>query len=279
MNVDTGRSPVSALPDRREVILPTGRVSYRQAGSGPDIVFLHGLAGNSGTWMRQFEYFADRFQITAWDAPGYGGSDTVTPEIDVYGDVLGAFTASLGIDRFILLGHSMGGVVAGNFSGRYPDRVAGLILSCTHLGRNQPPGAPLGAKYLARLAQYEKMTPFEYGRARAKSMTAPGCAPQILEDFAQIAAETRKEGLEAAMRAISEADNRTPFASLDMPVLVLAGDLDKTVPKALTEGLIAAVPQGVPSSSVHYLPGVAHAPYMEDAEGYNKLLSDFLLLL
>ena len=81
------------------------------------------------------------------------------------------------------------------------------------------------------------------------------------------------------MRAISEADNRTPFASLDMPVLVLAGDLDKTVPKALTEGLIAAVPKGVPSASVHYLPGVAHAPYMEDAERYNKLLSDFLLLL
>jgi pimeloyl-ACP methyl ester carboxylesterase len=279
MNSDADGSPVSSLPDRQEVMLPTGRVSYRQAGSGPDMVFLHGLAGNSGTWIRQFEYFATRFKITAWDAPGYGNSDTVTPDIDVYADLLGAFTASLGIERFILLGHSMGGVVAGNFSGRYPDRVARLILSCTHLGRNQRPGTPLGAKYLARLAQYEEMTPLGYGRARAESMTAPGCHPKILEDFAHIAAETRKEGLEAAMRTISEADNRTPFASLDMPVLVLAGDLDKTVPKALTEGLIAAIPEGVPSSSVHYLPGVAHAPYMEDVERYNKLLSDFLLWL
>ncbi len=279
MNSDADGSPVSSLPDRQEVMLPTGRVSYRQAGSGPDMVFLHGLAGNSGTWIRQFEYFAARFQITAWDAPGYGNSDTVTPDIDVYADLLGAFTASLGIERFILLGHSMGGVVAGNFSGRYPDRVTRLILSCTHLGGNQRPGTPLGAKYLARLAQYEEMTPLGYGRARAESMTAPGCDPKILENFAHIAAETRKEGLEAAIRTISEADNRTPFASLDMPVLVLAGDLDKTVPKALTESLIAAIPEAVPSSSIHYLPGVAHAPYMEDVERYNKLLSDFLLFL
>ena len=97
---------MSSLPDRREVILPTGRLSYRQAGSGPDLVLLHGLAGNSGTWIRQFEYFTDRFQITAWDAPGYGCSDTVTPEIDVYGDVLGAFTASLGIHRFISVSYT-----------------------------------------------------------------------------------------------------------------------------------------------------------------------------
>ena len=122
-----GICPVSSLPDRQEVTLPTGRVSYRQAGSGPDLVLLHGLAGNSGTWERQFEEFAGRFRMTAWDAPGYGHSDTVAPAVDAYADTLGAFTQAIGIERFILIGHSMGGVVAGNFVGRYRDRVSGLV--------------------------------------------------------------------------------------------------------------------------------------------------------
>jgi len=264
------------LPHRQEVTLVTGSVSYRQAGSGPDVVLLHGLAGNSGTWEQQFKKFADRFRMTAWDAPGYGYSDPVTPGVDAYADTLGAFTQAIGIEHFILIGHSMGGVVAGNFAGRYRDRVCGLVLSCTHLGRRQHVGGPLGEKYLARLAQYDAMTPLDYGRARAKSMTAPGCDPRIIEDFARIAAETRKEGLESAARVVSEADNRSHFSQLDMPVLVLAGGLDRTVSRASTEELVDAIPEQLPSLAVHYLPDVGHAPYMEDANLYNALLGDFL---
>ena len=116
------------FPHRQEVTLVTGSVSYRQAGRGPDLVLLHGLAGNSGTWERQFEKFAERFRMTAWDAPGYGHSDAVRPAVDAYADTLGAFTQAIGIERFILIGHSMGGVVAGNFAGRYRDRVSGCLL-------------------------------------------------------------------------------------------------------------------------------------------------------
>ena len=264
------------FPHRQKVALLTGSVSYRQAGSGPDLVLLHGLAGNSGTWERQFETFTDRFRMTAWDAPGYGHSAAVRPAVNAYADTLGAFTHAIGIERFILIGHSMGGVVAGNFAGRYQDRVSGLVLSCTHVGRKQRAGAPLSEKYLTRLAQYDAMSPLDYGRVRAESMTAPGCDPEILEDFARIAAETRKEGLEAAARVVSEADNRSHFAHLDMPVLVLAGDLDRTVPKALTEELVEAIPGELPSFVLHYLPGVGHAPYMEDANLYNTVLAGFL---
>ena len=267
------------LPVRQYVDVDGVRISYRQAGAGPDLVLLHGLAGNARTWERQFEAFADQFRITAWDAPGYGESNLVATEVEAYADALTAFTEALGIDRFILLGHSMGGIVAGNAAGRYADRVRGLILSCTMLGRKQTKGAPLGKKYLARLTQLDKLAPMEYGRARAKSMTAPDCDPAILEHFAGIAAETRKDGLEAAARVISEADNEPAFAGLSMPVLVLAGDIDQTVTKDFTEEMIAAVPETVPALQAHYLPGVAHAPYMEDADAYNAVLSDFLMTL
>ena len=92
-----GICPVSSLPDRQEVTLPTGRISYRQAGSGPDLVLLHGLAGNSGTWERQFEEFAGRFRMTAWDAPGYGHSDTVARYISRVADAAKKFSMPVGI--------------------------------------------------------------------------------------------------------------------------------------------------------------------------------------
>ena len=267
------------VPDRQLVDVNGIQISYRQAGSGPDLVLLHGLAGNARTWERQFASLADCHRITAWDAPGYGLSDLVETDAEVYADILNEFTKFIGIDRTILLGHSMGGIIAGNFSGRYPKRVRGLVLSCTFLGRKQPKGQSLDQKYLARLKQLDELSPIEYGRIRAKTMTAPGCDPAILEHFAGIAAETKKEGLAAAIRIVSEADNQAKFANLNMPVLVIAGTLDQTVTRELTEDMIAAVPDTVPALTVNYLPGVAHAPYMEDPETYNAVIEKFFSTL
>ena len=262
-------------PERNYVDLDGVRISYRQAGSGDDLVLLHGLAGNAQTWELQFRTYADKFRVTAWDAPGYGASDLIESDINAYGDILNDFTRCIGIDKFILLGHSMGGIIAGNIAGRYPERIIGLVLSCTLLGRNRPKGMPLGAKYRARLKQLDELSPIEYGRARAKGMTAPGCDPKIIEHFASIAAETRKEGLQAAARVISEANNQAIFSNLDMPILVIAGDLDQTVSRELTEAMIASIPDTIPKLNVKYLSDVAHAPYMEDATAYNMLLDEF----
>ena len=64
-----------------------------------------------------------------------------------------------------------------------------------------------------------------------------------------------------------------------MPVLVIAGALDQTVTRESTEDMIAAVPNTVPELTVKYLPGVAHAPYMEDSETYNTVIQEFFSTL
>ena len=267
------------MPERKLADVNGIKISYRQAGTGPDLVLLHGLAGNARTWEKQFDSLADCYRVTAWDAPGYGLSDLVEIDAEVYADILNEFIKSMGMDKIILLGHSMGGIIAGNFSGRYPQHVRGLILSCTLLGRKQSKGQSLDPKYVARLKQLDDLSPIEYGRIRAKTMTAPGCDPVILEHFAGIAAETRREGLAAAIRVVSEADNEITFANLNMPVLVIAGALDQTVTRESTEDMIAAIPDTVPELTVNNLPGVAHAPYMEDSETYNTVIQEFFSTL
>lgn len=265
-----------APADRKTIDLDHGRVSYRQAGSGPDLVLLHGLAGNSRTWEEQIAAFSGAWRVTAWDAPGYGQSDIVAPNVDTYAATLAALVDALDMSTFVLLGHSMGGVVAGRFAGRYPERLRALVLSCTLLGRRQAPGTPLSAPYLARLTELETLSAQEYGARRAQSMAAPGCAPEIVERLTGIAAETRRDGLEMAMRLIAEADNTASLASLALPVLVLTGEEDRTVTKEVSGALLAALESGAAKVATTSLPGVGHAPYLENTAAYNAALSAFL---
>ena len=262
--------------DRKTLDLDQGRLSYRQAGSGPDLVLLHGLAGNSHTWEEQAAAFSGSWRVTAWDAPGYGESDTVAPNVDAYAAALAALVDALDLPTFVLLGHSMGGVVAGRFAGTYPDRLRALALSCTLLGRRQPSGTPLSEPYLARLNELETLPAREYGARRAKSMAAPVCAPEILDRLTGIAAETRREGLAQAMRLIAEADNTAALASLSLPVLVITGAEDRTVTRELSDELLAALAGGSAQVQTAVLPGVGHAPYLEDTAAYNAALESFL---
>lgn len=265
-----------ALPDRQTVDLDHGRVSFRQAGSGPDLVLLHGLAGNSLTWEEQFNVFTRGWRVTAWDAPGYGESDPVLPSVDSYAASLEALVAALDLAPFVLLGHSMGGVVAGRFAAAYPDRLRALVLSCTLLGRRQPAGSPLAESYRARLADLETLPAEEYGRRRAEAMAAPGCDPEPLERLAAIAAETRRDGLEGAMRVIAEADNSTALAGLALPVLVLIGELDRTATAELTGAVVDSLRGGPARVETAVLPGVGHAPYLENPGSYNGAIGAFL---
>ena len=89
---------VGAVPDCPELQsfnLPQGKLSFRSAGAGDSIVFLHGLLGSSRSWAYQFECFSRKYRVIAWDAPGYGQSGQVSASIDAYVEVLREFIAKL----------------------------------------------------------------------------------------------------------------------------------------------------------------------------------------
>jgi len=99
-------------------------------GSLP-VVFVHSLAGNTQQWSAQLSHIRTTRRAIALDLRGHGQSSS--PENDDYSidsmaqDVQ-TVVDQLGIERFILVGHSMGGSVAGAYAGVYPERVAGLLL-------------------------------------------------------------------------------------------------------------------------------------------------------
>jgi len=104
-------------------------VAYRRAGEGSTLVYFHGM-GLTRRWLRLHAALSTRFDVLALEHPGFG--DTPRPrwyrgldDIAVgHADVLDA----LGVQRFHLVGHSLGGLIAGTFAALYPERVRTMTL-------------------------------------------------------------------------------------------------------------------------------------------------------
>jgi len=107
------------------------RFHYRDWGDegAPPLLMLHGLTGHARGWDTVAEALTDRFRVLALDQRGHGESDHATDYTwDRWlGDVEG-FAHALALDRFFLIGHSFGGVVAYMYAARHPEAVARLVV-------------------------------------------------------------------------------------------------------------------------------------------------------
>ena len=87
--------------------------SYQEQGSGPALIFLHGIGGDRCSFDAQLPHFADRFRSIAWDMPGYGDSPLrAEMTFELLAGSLARLLDHLREDRAIVVGHSMGGMVA-----------------------------------------------------------------------------------------------------------------------------------------------------------------------
>jgi pimeloyl-ACP methyl ester carboxylesterase len=107
--------------------------AFRVAGSGPAIVLIHGIGGNSSTWNTVQTRLAHRFTVIAPDLLGHGRSDKPRTDYSVaaYANGLRDLLSVLGVDRVSLVGHSLGGGVAMQFAYQFPELVQRLVLVAT----------------------------------------------------------------------------------------------------------------------------------------------------
>lgn len=264
---------VPECPPRKIADTALGRISYRERGEGKTLLFLHGNLGSSRSWAFQLADFSASWRAVAWDAPGYGQSDDRAVDIDAYVASLAAFLDVIGDVPVVLVGHSMGGTVGARFAALHPGRVTALVLSCSHPGYGEPESAPMPEKFERRMRELRQFGPHVYGLARARDLL-PGFDERspVFHYAAEVAGETRPEGLRRASRMLQLADNRPWMSRLRGPVLILTGGADPVVAPRLKADLLA----GIPSARHMEMPGLAHAPYFQAPEYYNGLIREFL---
>jgi pimeloyl-ACP methyl ester carboxylesterase len=262
-------------------------VSYVEAGSGPVLLLIHGMAGTYENWQAVIEPLAERHTVLAPDLPGHGSS---APGGGDYS--LGALAAglrdllvALGHDRATLVGHSLGGGVAMQFAYQFPEITERLVLvSSGGLGPEVSPvlraaALPGADLFIAATAGPGAIA----GSALARGLAAVGLRPnadvaEVARGYASLSDPGRRAAFLATLRAVVGTDGQRVAAgdrlylAEGVPVLIVWGRGDRIIPVHHGEHAHLAIP----GSRLEVFDGSGHLPQLDAPGRFVAVLERFL---
>jgi 3-oxoadipate enol-lactonase len=249
---------------------------FVKVGDGPITLFLlHGGYGSKDYWRDEIVTLVERgYRVVAWDAPGYGLSPLPADySIEMVAEAAARLVDAQGTERNVLIGHSMGGIVAPNVAARRPGRIDAVVISASIAALNQ------GGEEFARDFIEKRVPPLRKVKTLAeaalpllRSMFAPGSAGPSVDLVLDIAGKTPSETFIQAMLAIQRYEGVPVVQALRVPVLCVGGRHDPVAQPHLVEQTAAMIP----GAEVRIFEGVGHYPFAEDADSFNRILFDFL---
>jgi len=228
-----------------------------ETGEGdPALVFLHYWGGSSRTWQDVIDRLGGGPRSIALDQRGWGGSVATDGRYDLgaMADDAEAIARTLGLTRYVLVGHSMGGKVAQVVAARRPDGLAGLVLVAP------APPTPMPVPDAQRAAMLDSYGSRE-GVEQALSVLAGGpLSPKLRE---QVIEDTLR-GVPAAKRAWTERnmieDVSAGLAAVTVPVTVIIGDCDQVEHEPALRRTFARF---LPQATFRVLEGIGHLSPLE----------------
>ncbi len=250
-------------------------IAYEMVGSGPLVVFLHGIGGNRTNWYGQLEHFGNRFCTVTWDARGYGASDDPpqTLKFGDFADDLLRLLDHLKAERAHLVGLSMGGMIIQDFYGRYPGRVATLALVDTSSGFGGVPEEVRRDFLARRLDPLERgLTPVDIAPSVVEVLVAKNASAAVREQLRASLSALRVGPYKQALHAIVTTDFRSVLPQVTVPTLVIVGEEDIVTPPSASEFLV----KNLTGASFVKIPGAGHLTNLEKPEAFNAALGSFL---
>ena len=258
--------------------------NFIEAGAGDTaIFFLHGVGGGAQAWAQNLPVLAAQgYRCIAWDMPGYGDSSAITPyNNQTLAQSLLSLIAHISAKSNILLGHSMGGMVAQEAFALQPGTIQGLILFATSPAFGKP-GGDWQQQFLA-----SRFAPLDAGLGMAglapdlvRGMFAPRSTDSPIADrqdaamLAAVALMSRvpEATYRAALTAISSFNRLDNLTNINVPTLCLAAEFDKNAAPAVMEKMAARIA----NAQYQCLPGAGHLANMEDPQAFNAAVLNFL---
>jgi len=214
-------------------------------GNSP-FVLLHGIGSNAASWLPLMQALDARLPCFAWDLPGYGESAALSepwPLPENYAAALERFLDPLGPGKVIVVGHSLGALIAARFAATRAARTQALVLVSPAAGYGAPRGASLPGGVAHRLTDFERLGAAEYARQRAPRLLAdPAGRPDLCRAVEEAMAALKLPGYAQAVRLLASADIFQDVRLLAVPTLVLCGVADTITPPEHTARIAEAVP-------------------------------------
>ena len=258
------------------------RLNYLDYGSGPVILLIHGIGCSWEYWSLNIPSLADQHRVIAVDLPGFGSSEPLAPGADLTdsADVVVKLLDQLEIEQAVVVGHSLGGLVAWLLTARHPQRVSALVLVCAAtvtLSRRQLNAIVRSFTVMGRLLGAPGVGRAVVRRPRLRWLVLRGLVrrPATLEPSLAaklVAAQVAPPGFNEALRAGPAALAHVDAAALAQPTLLIWGEKDPFFPLVAARELAAAMPH----AELINFPGVGHCPQLERPAEFNAALLAFL---
>jgi pimeloyl-ACP methyl ester carboxylesterase len=250
--------------------------AYLEQGKGDTAVFLlHGVGGGKEAWAHNQPVLASQgYRTIAWDMPGYGASlPLVSCSNTSLAEALKTLIEHAGAKRNVLLGHSMGGMIAQELLALHPALVHGLVLYSTSPAFGKADGAWQQQFLQSRFA------PLDQGLGMAglatkivPTMFAPDAEPARIAEATALMARVPADNYRTALSAIVSFNRLAALGGIAVPTLCLAGEMDQNAPPTVVEKMAGRIP----GAGYVCLPDVGHIANIEQPDLFNGAVLAFL---
>ena len=259
-----------------EQVQVQGDITYLQSGpdDAPAVVFLHGIGGGARCFLSQLDGLQDRYRVIAWDMPGHGGSTPLElVSVDSLTAALAGFMQALGLERPVLVGHSLGGMLVQRLLSLQPGAARAVVLAQTSaaFGSQDP---AWGEGFLRT-----QLGPLDAGHGMAElaaglvaDMAGDDPDPDGLALARECLARTPDSTYRDTVLALPGFDLRDALPRIAVPALVLAGTRDRNAPAPAMERMAARIP------GARFVPleGAGHLAHLERPAAFNAAVRGFL---
>lgn len=235
------------------------------------LVLVHGFMGGSAQWQAQIAAFSGAYDVIAVDLPGFGANNhlPVLHSISAFAEWVITELGLKGVERYHLLGHSMGGMIAQEMTRRDHDHIGRLVLYGTG-AVGVLPGR------FETIEQSKARAIADGAKATARRISATWFLDQenapAFEACAAIAEKAAPEAVQAGLDAMQSWRGADLLHEIKPETLVIWGEGDRTYPWQQTQLLWNTIP----NARLAVVPNCAHAVHLEMADVFNLLVAGFL---
>lgn len=248
-------------------------LAYRREGSGPAVLLLHGVGGDSTHWAAIASRLRERFEVISMDLRGHGGSGLITGPIaaeDLAQDAVRVMDAA-GVSKCRVVGFSLGGAVAQSVTLDFPERVEKLAVIGTVCGRTAEERAR-AAERIEFLKQHGTGAIAESNRQRWFTEEFQKTHPQVVEARVEQVRRSDPASYLHAFTVFCTTDFADRVPRIAVPALIVTGEHDL----AATPRMARLMHERIGHSQLHILPHLRHSLLIEAPDRIASLLEGFL---
>ncbi|KAM3084900.1 hypothetical protein ACMFMG_003345 [Clarireedia jacksonii] len=254
-------------------LTPPSEEKSESRASSITTLLIHGLGSSSCFYHSMLPEISRKSTCVAIDTPGSGLStlgvaqQTVSSIVD---DAIALLDTLSVRSKILVIGHSMGGIIASEIATKYPERVRGVVL----LGPVNP-SPSITEVFDKRIAVVEKDGLESLADTIPPAATGKGASPLVHAFVRALILSTSVEGYSSLCRVIASAE-RPKYDRIKVPLLILAGDEDKTAPLEACKEILNAYGTTPQQKKLTVLPGLGHWHCIEGPKLVAQHIADFI---